>query len=166
MTIIPAKFLGVSNFLGSLEPGKAANIILTSGEIFGEKTSVERVFVDGISFEIKKPPKGEKPSTVNIAGKWSATVISAMGTIESTMEIEQDGNEISGSISSEMGEWEISDGILSGDELSMTISATIMGEAMEMSFSGTAAKDSIEGTIYVMGETAELTATRIPGRKF
>jgi imidazolonepropionase-like amidohydrolase len=166
MTIIPAKFLGVSNFLGSLEPGKAANIILTSGEIFDEKTSVERVFVGGISFEIKKPPKGEKPSTVNIAGKWSVTVVNPMGTTESTMELEQDGNEISGSISTEFGEWEISDGTLSGNELSMSISATIMGEAMEMSFSGTAVKDSIEGTISVMGGTAELTATKIPGRKF
>ncbi|NIO49674.1 MAG: amidohydrolase family protein [Candidatus Aminicenantes bacterium] len=166
MTIIPAKFLGVSSFLGSLEPGKIANIILTSGEIFDEKTKVKRVFVDGISFEIKEPPKGEQPAKVNIAGKWSVTVSSPMGEMESTMELEQEGNEISGSISSSMGKWEIRDGILSGNELALSITATIMGETMDMSFSGTAERDSIEGTITIMEWSAELKATRIPDREY
>ena len=166
MTIIPAKFLGVSSFLGSLEPGKIANIILTSGEIFDEKAKVERVFVDGISFEIKKPPKGEKPSAVNIAGRWSATVSSAMGEWESAMELEQDGNQISGNISTRMGRWEIRDGILSGNELALSISATIMGETMDVAFSGTAEKDSIEGTITFMEWSMELKAKRIPDGKF
>jgi len=166
MTIIPAKFLGVSSFLGSLEPGKIANIILTSGEIFDEKAKVERIFVDGISFEIKKPPKGEKPSAVNIAGRWSATVSSSMGEWESTMELEQDGNQISGNISTRMGRWEIRDGILSGNELALSISATIMGETMDVAFSGTAEKDSIEGTITFMEWSMELKAKRIPDGKF
>ncbi len=166
MTIIPAKFLGVSSFLGSLEPGKIANIVLTSGEIFDEKTMVKRVFVDGISFEIKKPPKGEKPTKVNIAGKWSATVSSPMGELETILEIEQDGNEISGSISSNMGKWEIRDGILSGNELALSIEATIMGETMDMAFSGAAENDSIEGTIAVMEWSMELKAKRIPEGEF
>jgi imidazolonepropionase-like amidohydrolase len=166
MTIIPAKFLGVSSFLGSLEPGKIANIILTSGEIFDEKTRVERVFVDGISFEIKKPPKGEKPTKVNIAGKWSATVSSPMGELETILELEQDGNEISGSISSNMGKWEIIEGILSGNELALSIEATIMGETMDMTFSGTAENDSIEGTMAVMEWSMELKAKRIPDGEF
>ena len=166
MTIIPAKFLGVSSFLGSLEPGKIANIILTSGEIFDEKTRVERVFVDGIAFEIKKPAKGEKPTKVNIAGKWSATVSSPMGELETILEIEQDGNEISGSISSNMGKWEIREGILSGNELALSISATIMGETMDLAFSGTAEKDSIEGTIAVQEWSMELKAKRIPDGEF
>jgi hypothetical protein len=166
MTIIPAKFLGVNSFLGSLEPGKVANIILTSGEIFDEKTKVKRVFVDGIAFEIKEPPKGEKPSAVNIAGRWSAIVSGAVGEFESNLEIEQDGNEISGSISSNMGKWEIRDGILSGNDLTLSFSATIMGETMNMVFSGTAEKDSIEGTITVMEWSMELKATRIPDRGF
>jgi len=166
MTIIPAKFLGVSSYLGSLESGKVANVILTSGEIFEEKTKVKRVFVDGISFEIKEPPKGEKPSAVNIAGKWSAKISSPMGEWESTMELEQDGNEISGSISTRIGRWEIRDGILSGNELALSISGTIMGETMNLAFSGTAEKDSIEGTITVMEWSMELKAKRIPGGEF
>jgi hypothetical protein len=165
MTIIPAELLGVSRFLGSLEPGKVANIILTSGEIFGEKSKVERVFVDGISFEIKEPPKAAKPSALNIAGKWTATVSGTMGEMEMTVQLEQDGSAISGSISSEMGTWEITDGILSGQDLSFTIVARVMGETMELAFSGTAEKDSIEGTVIFEGGSAELRATKIPERK-
>jgi imidazolonepropionase-like amidohydrolase len=165
MTIIPAKLLGVSSFLGSLEPGKAANVVLTSGEIFDEKTKVKRVFVDGISFEIKETPRGDKPSKVNIAGRWSATVSGSVGEWEATLEIEQDGNEINGSISTVFGKWEIGGGVLSGNELALSISATIMGETMQMDFSGTAEKDFIEGIISIMGENAELKATRIPEKE-
>jgi len=48
LTLIPAQYLGVAAQLGSLEPGKIANVILTKGEIFDEKTQVEKVFVDGV----------------------------------------------------------------------------------------------------------------------
>lgn len=162
LTMTPAKFLGVSDILGSLEPGKVANIVLTSGEIFEEKTKVRRVFVDGLSFEIKEPPKGVKPASVNIAGKWSAALTGPMGEMEMTLEIEQEGNTISGKITSSFGQWEISDGLLSGDDLTFTVSATVMGESMELSFSGRAEKDSIEGTFSFMGGSAEMKATRIP----
>ncbi len=166
MTIVPAQILGVSDILGSLEPGKVANIFLTSGEIFGEKTKVERVFVDGLSFEIKQPPKEAKPSALDIAGKWKATVSGPMGELDMTLELEQEGNAITGNISSEMGRWEIREGLLSGNELTFIIPATIMGETVEITFSGTAQKDSLEGTVSFVGGSAELRATRIPDRTF
>lgn len=164
MTLTPAEFLGVADILGSLETGKIANVILTSGEIFEEKTKVRRVFVDGLSFEIKEPPKGAEKPALNIAGKWSATVSGPMGEMEMTLEIEQEGNSVSGKIITQFGQWEISDGILSGNELTFTITATIMGESVELGFSGKAEKDSIEGTFSFMGGSAELKATRIPGK--
>ncbi len=48
LTIQPAQYLGLVQQLGSLEPGKIANIILTKGELFDEKTQVDKVFVDGV----------------------------------------------------------------------------------------------------------------------
>ena len=164
LTIIPAQHLGVADILGTLEPGKIANIILTSGEIFDEKTQVRRVFVDGISFEVKQPPKKAKPAALNLSGKWAATVSGPMGEMDMTLEIQQEGNSVSGTISSEMGAWTLSDGVLSGKELLFTISATIMDETIELAFSGTAEQDSIEGTISFEGGSAELRATRIPDR--
>jgi imidazolonepropionase-like amidohydrolase len=56
LTITPAQFLGVDSILGSLEPGKIANIVMVTGEIFGDKTEVDKVFVDGQLFVMEKKP--------------------------------------------------------------------------------------------------------------
>jgi len=162
MTLNPAISLGIDIIVGSLEPGKIANIMLTTGAVFEEKTKVQRVFVDGISYEIKQTPKGAKPSATNIAGKWEGLIKSPMGELTSAIVIQQEGNQITGTIISDFGKWEITGGILSGNSLSFSIAANIMGNAMEMEFSGTAERDSIEGSITTPAGNAELRATRIP----
>jgi hypothetical protein len=165
LTIVPARFLGVESFLGSLEPGKVANIILTKGELFTKDCQVKRVFVDGVSFEIKAPTaKAAKAAAVNLSGKWKVTAVSQMGTLEMTMELTQEGSSLSGTLTSEMGNWEISEGTISGNKLTMIIAANIMGQDMELSFEGQASKDKISGTISFPGGSAEMTATRIPDK--
>jgi imidazolonepropionase-like amidohydrolase len=59
-TLDAASILGVSDRLGSIEPGKIANLVVTDGDIFNEKTKVKHVFVDGRWFEIHEAPPGEK----------------------------------------------------------------------------------------------------------
>lgn len=54
LTLEPARILGLDRQLGTLEPGKIANLILTRGELFGEKTRVVRVLVDGILFNYEE----------------------------------------------------------------------------------------------------------------
>jgi len=51
LTLLAARALGVDRELGSLEPGKIANVILTKGELFEDKTTVDRVFADGVMFK-------------------------------------------------------------------------------------------------------------------
>ncbi|MBL8195496.1 MAG: amidohydrolase family protein [Blastocatellia bacterium] len=64
-TTTPAEILGVSNSLGTLEKGKIANLIVANGELFGEKTKIENIFVDGVKYEqdSKKPmlPEAAEP---------------------------------------------------------------------------------------------------------
>jgi len=48
LTVQPAEYLGVAASLGTLEAGKIANLVLTKGELFDEKTQVVQVFVDGV----------------------------------------------------------------------------------------------------------------------
>jgi hypothetical protein len=85
-----------------------------------------------------------------------------MGELTATILFQQEGNQITGTITSDFGKWEITEGVLSGNSLLFTISANIMGNAMEMEFSGTAEKDAIEGTMSTVAGNAEIRATRAP----
>jgi imidazolonepropionase-like amidohydrolase len=47
MTIYPAEIIGVADRVGSLEPGKDADVVVLSGHPFDFRSVVEWVLVDG-----------------------------------------------------------------------------------------------------------------------
>ncbi|MGA8035972.1 MAG: amidohydrolase family protein [Candidatus Acidiferrales bacterium] len=59
-TLDAADILGLSDRMGSIAPGKIANLVVTDGDIFHEKTKVKHVFVDGRWFPIHEEAKPEK----------------------------------------------------------------------------------------------------------
>ncbi|HEX6812838.1 MAG TPA: amidohydrolase family protein [Planctomycetota bacterium] len=48
LTTVPAAWLGVAGDCGAIAPGKLANLVVTTGDLFGEKTEVRDVWVGGI----------------------------------------------------------------------------------------------------------------------
>lgn len=60
LTLAPARIYGVADRLGTIEPGKIANLVVTKGELFQESTEVKYVFIDGVKFEPATGPKEEK----------------------------------------------------------------------------------------------------------
>jgi len=60
LTIDAAKIAGASARLGSLEKGKIANVIVTDGDLFDEKTKVKHAFVDGWPVTIDDTPQPER----------------------------------------------------------------------------------------------------------
>ncbi len=57
-TLGAAEILGVADRMGSIEPGKVANLVVATGDPFAEKTTVRVVFVEGRRFEVRptSPP--------------------------------------------------------------------------------------------------------------
>ncbi len=51
LTLTAAEILGAERQLGSLERGKIANLTVTDGDLFAEKTRVRFLFIDGRHFE-------------------------------------------------------------------------------------------------------------------
>jgi imidazolonepropionase-like amidohydrolase len=47
VTIYPAEIFGVDKIMGSLEKGKAANIVLSDGDILETRTNIKKVYIDG-----------------------------------------------------------------------------------------------------------------------
>ncbi|MFB3825306.1 MAG: amidohydrolase family protein [Bryobacteraceae bacterium] len=62
-TLSPAEIYGVADRLGSVERGKIANLLVTEGDLFGEKTKIRYVFIDGVKFEPPPPEAVPAPST-------------------------------------------------------------------------------------------------------
>jgi imidazolonepropionase-like amidohydrolase len=56
LTISAATMAGVGDRLGSVEKGKVANLIVTDGNLFDEKTKIARVFVEGRSVSLDAAP--------------------------------------------------------------------------------------------------------------
>jgi imidazolonepropionase-like amidohydrolase len=56
LTVNAATIAGVSDRLGTIEKGKIANLVVTDGDLFDEKTKVTRVFVDGRPVSLEAPP--------------------------------------------------------------------------------------------------------------
>lgn len=51
ITLNPAKHLGIADRVGSLEPGKDADIVITDGCPFSVETEVKAVYIDGVKVE-------------------------------------------------------------------------------------------------------------------
>jgi imidazolonepropionase-like amidohydrolase len=80
LTKAPATLLGVYDKVGSLDNGKIANLLITNGPIFSEKTTILQNWVQGIKYNIKEDP-------ANIAGTWKLTVNTPSGTENYTLDV-------------------------------------------------------------------------------
>ncbi len=59
LTLTPAQIYGLADRMGSIEPGKIANLVVTKGDLFDERTQIQYVFVDGLKYEpVPEPPAG------------------------------------------------------------------------------------------------------------
>lgn len=188
LTIYPAEILGVAEQLGSLEAGKIANVIVTSGDLFDRRTQVKYVFIDGHQFEVKPPapaaagtgPGGRGPggrggpggpggggagggTAAGIAsGAWTVTVNAPQGPIQLTLNLQQQGTSLTGNVVSPFGTSTITQGEVNGNEVTFSYTAEIQGNQMPISGRGTIEVNSIRGTLTVAGQQAEFTGTRTP----
>jgi imidazolonepropionase-like amidohydrolase len=93
LTIAPAEMLGVSDRLGTLEPGKAANIVVASGDLLQAKSKVLETWVDGRRYEVEAAP------AVDIRGTWNVEVTKPDGAKETlSLSIKGTPTKLSGKI--------------------------------------------------------------------
>jgi len=51
LTTTPASILGISNVAGTIEPGKVANLVMTTDTLWAEDAKIKNVMVDGVMHE-------------------------------------------------------------------------------------------------------------------
>ncbi len=163
LTLSAAEIFGVADRLGSIENGKIANLVITDGDLFEEKTKIKMVFVDGRRFEVREPEKPKDPPKGDITGKWKLSYTTPDGPEESTADLtmDKDGT-ISGTLTSKRGTASIISGYLSVDKFSFTINIPIEGSPADVIFSGTFDGTSLKGSIRVQGISLDFTGIK-PG---
>src|SRR6266705_835792 len=163
LTLSAAEIFGVADRLGSIENGKIANLVVTDGDLFEEKTKIKMVFVDGRKFEVREPEKPKDPPKGDITGKWKLSYTTPDGPEESTADLtmDKDGT-ISGTLTSKRGTASIISGYLSVDKFSFTINIPIEGSPADVIFSGTFDGTSLKGSIRVQGISLDFTGIK-PG---
>jgi len=160
-TLSPAEIFGVADRMGSIDTGKIANLVVTDGDIFDEKTKIKMVFVDGQRFEVHEAEKPKEPPKGNMTGTWKLSYTTPDGPEESNADLEMatDGS-LTGTVSSKRGTASLITGYLSGDKFSFTINLPIEGNPTDAVFSGTFDGTSLKGTISVMSYSIDFTGAK------
>jgi imidazolonepropionase-like amidohydrolase len=167
LTLTPAEIFGVADRLGSIENGKIANLVVTDGDLFDEKTKVKYVFVDGRRFDIREPEKPRDPPKGDLTGKWKLAFTTPQGPEEATADLTMasDGA-LSGTVTSDRGTTNIISGYLSVDKFSFTVNIPLGDVPTDVIFTGTFDGTSIKGTISVQGTELDFTGTKPGTRAF
>jgi len=147
LTLGAAEILGVNDRLGSIEQGKVANLTVMRGDLFGGRVS--QFFIDGMPVEIRAPANAAA-SAAN--GAWTITVTLDEGEKPVTLNLQQAGEQLRGTIQGALGSSQISNGSIgpTGD-VQFTATVTMNAGTEEARFTGTINGNVIRGTVAIVG---------------
>jgi imidazolonepropionase-like amidohydrolase len=138
LTTTPARWLGLDHRLGTLDRGKAANIVIADGDLFSEKTKIQEVWIDGKRFEVKPPP------TNDARGLWSMT-ISAEPSEAATLSLKGEAEKPSGTLNFKGKELRLNSVTFSAGRLAFAILTDSIGWPGTTTFSGVVSEKEING---------------------
>ncbi len=183
VTLGTAEIFGVSDTLGSIETGKIANLTVTRGDIFDKQRVFTDVFVDGRMFEIKPPvsPKADNPKTPagagattpataaatpaalpNLGGTWTLNIEIPGQPVQATLVLTQQEDKLSGSLQSQFGNSEITDGAVSADGFRFSNNVSVGGQTFDVLFTGKINGSQISGTATTPQGAIPFTGTKNP----
>lgn len=153
LTTSPAKLLGLSNMLGTVETGKVAHLLVSDAPYFSEDAKIRYVIVDGEVFEqeAKRKRSSSAAEAVDVAGTWEYTLESPQGKTGGTIIFTGETGSYEGTISTEMvdQETELDDIFVDGSSLSFTYSVDAGGQSLQIEVSVDIEGETFEGTVSV-----------------
>jgi D-glucosaminate-6-phosphate ammonia-lyase len=152
--------------VGSGNAGGRTSINIAPNQMQPGNDAVVAERVHGILLEQRSPKQTElKPANTDIGGHWDLTVLYFSSTSRHQLFIQQEGNWIEGSHTSDFSSQEIV-GMVEGDQIKLQSTMHQPGNSIPFLFSGAVSGESISGSIF-LGEylTAKFTAKRSTYRK-
>lgn len=166
LTINAAEILGVADRLGTIEPGKIANLTVTRGDLFDRNARVAHVFIDGQPIDLKPAMATGTGGGRGLAGgTWTLNVKLEEREQSITLMLQQEGESLRGSIQGALGSAQIANASIgTSGELRFTVPVTTGGQTHEATFTGTITGNEMRGIVEVVGRTpGTFTGTRPAG---
>jgi imidazolonepropionase-like amidohydrolase len=162
MTLGAAEILGVNDRLGSIETGKIANLVVVKGDLFGRDKFASHVFVDGKLFEQREPARtgpggrgpggggpgaGGAPAATNLGGTYSITIEVPGQALPATLNLQQQGTTITGTMVSQLGTSPVTNGRATGNQFTFTATVQFGGASLDITVQGTVTGSNVTGTV-------------------
>jgi hypothetical protein len=165
LTVRPAEILGVANQLGTIEPGKIANLTVTRGDIFDRNARISHVFIDGRQLDLKPVAASAATGAGITTGTWTLNVNLGEGNLSATLVLQQEGDRLRGSLQGELGTAQIANASASqSGEIRFSAPINLGGQTTEANFTGAITGDEMRGTVQVVGRSpGTFTGTRPAG---
>lgn len=137
-----------------LYPDTLAIVIVgDAGEILPQvreyASKIEIFDTDGNAKSVTDYESSADEVTADLSGRWELSLDFQGQPVPVTLTIEQDGESISGKLTTMLGEGEIKAGSVNGSRFSATATTVMAGQSLELSINGRGEADSISGTISV-----------------
>jgi len=95
------------------------------------------------------PKPDAKPADVNVTGVWDMSVETPNGTIENVATLKQEGEKLTGTLSSQMGEIAM-EGTVVGNEIKWVLNIDMGGQQVAIAFAGKVEGEAMAG-VFEMG---------------
>lgn len=138
LTRNPAELLGLGSRLGTLETGKLAHLVVSTGPFEDERSRVRHVFIDGAHFEYNTdakpvpPPSAPPAPQAALAGNWNFEVEVGETRWNATAEVIQNGATLTGLFRSPQGDGKISQGKVAGRHVELTVAIGAGAQSIEL----------------------------------
>lgn len=93
----------------------------------------------------------------DVTGKWKATSEGPNGQMDIVFDLKADGNKLTGTATTPMGEMPISEGTVDGDNITFTVAA----DQFKVVHKGTVSGDEMKLKVEMGDQTMEMTAKRV-----
>jgi Amidohydrolase family len=169
LTTVPAKMLGVDKYLGTVSVGKMANLVISTGRYFAEKSQVRYVFVEGVLYEYDIKEKKEKKKSggepADVSGNWTFEVDIPGDEQSGTFNITGSDGDFQGKLTSDDDDevTELDNIEVDGNTLTFSMNMEQDGGSMTIEFELTIDGESFSGEV-IAGEfgTFPIEGDRIP----
>lgn len=153
LTTTPAKLVGMENQLGAVAAGKIANLIVTDGDLFDEKTQILDTWVAGVRYENKKRPE------VDLRGQWNIALDLGGGKNETfTLDIKGEPASLNGEINKGSKKTKLTKVAVENKRLTALFAGDSLGYAGVTRLSGMIENETAMGA-GVLGNGAEFKWT-------